>query len=130
MNIHKLLGIGVIVAVAGVSGTAFTATSTIDRSAVHQGSVAQGVSGITVSDVSYTFQPDSDTVTKITANAVQDLVADASILTVALNGTAPRPCTGEWVPASAEGAAAHTAITCDVSGGFANVTEVRFTASR
>ncbi|MEA3216864.1 MAG: hypothetical protein QOJ19_3020 [Acidimicrobiia bacterium] len=126
MSIRKLLGIGAIVAVAGVGAAAFTATSTIDQAAVHQGSVHQQVAGLTVSNVSYTFVPATDTVTQITANAVEDLVTDNSVLTVALNGTAPLPCTGALVTAEP----AHTVITCDIGSGVANVTDVRFTASR
>lgn len=131
MNVRKLLGIGAIVAVAGVGGTAFTAGSTIDKPNVHQGSVAQSVAGITITNVSYNYLPASDTVTSITANAAEDLVADQSVLTVEVNGGS-HDCAGAKVFADAPANTQfdHTAITCDLGAGVANVTNVRFIATR
>src|SRR3954467_14968598 len=65
MRKHGLLIGAVAAAGALVVGSALTASSTIYDPAVHVGSVAQSVSGVTINDVNYSYTPATDTTTAI-----------------------------------------------------------------
>ena len=67
MNINKRKSLAIL-AVAGVfaaSGSAFTATSTIDKAAKTVGATSQAISGVNVSNVSYTWDSATDTTTGV-----------------------------------------------------------------
>lgn len=118
-----LAAVGAVVA----GGSAFTATSTIDSSAVHVGSVAQSVSGATITNVAYTYTAATDTTTAISAKA-EELLAAGSVK-VSVNNGALQDCTVTVTDANSDGvddgAADFSDIACDITD-TANVTSVRF----
>lgn len=112
---------------AGTS--AFTATSTIDNSSVHVGSVAQSVSGATLTNVVHSYTPETDTTTAISAKAEELLSTADGVVQVSINGAALEPCTVTRTDANDngvdDGAMDFSDIACDIAD-TANVTSVRF----
>jgi hypothetical protein len=112
---------------AGTS--AFTATSTIDNSAVHVGSVAQSVSGATITNVVHSYTPESDTTTAISAKAEELLSTADGVVQVSINGGALEACTVTQTDAntngSDDGAMDYSDVSCDIAD-RTNVTSVRF----
>jgi hypothetical protein len=122
----------VAVAAAGTiagAGSAFTATSTIDDGAIHVGSVAQSVSGATITNVVHSYTPATDTTTAISAKAEELLSTAAGVVKVAINGGTLQPCTVLVTDADTigtdDGAGDYSDITCDITD-VADVTSVRF----
>lgn len=120
------LGAAGIIAAAG---SAFTATSTIDDSAINVGSVAQTVSGATITNVSHTYTASTDTTTAISAKAEQLLSTTAGVVKVSINDGTLQNCTvtvTDVAPLGTdEGAGDFSTIACDITD-VANVTSVRF----
>ncbi len=112
---------------AGTS--AFTATSTIDASAVHVGSVAQSVSGATITNVVHSYTPESDTTTAISAKAEELLSTAEGVVQVSINGGALEPCTVTQTDADTDGvddgATDFSDVACDIAD-TTNVTSIRF----
>ena len=115
--------------VIAAGASAFTATSTIDNAAVHVGSVAQSISGATITNVVYSYTPDTDTTTSISAKAEELLPTTAGVVQVSVNGGALEPCTVSPTDANTDGTDDGTTdysdITCDIAN-TTNVTNVRF----
>lgn len=112
-----------------LTGSAFTATSTIDDSAINVGSVAQTVSGASFTDVVHTYTAAADTTTAISAKAEQLLSTTAGVVTISVNGGAAEDCTitlTDVAPLGTdEGAGDFSSIACDITD-TANVTSLRF----
>jgi len=115
--------------VVAAAGSAFTATSTIDDSAINVGSVAQTVSGATITNVTHTYTAATDTTTAISAKAEELLSTTAGVVKVSINGGALENCTvtvTDVAPLGTdEGAGDFSNIACDIPD-TANVTSVRF----
>jgi hypothetical protein len=116
--------------VVAAAGSAFTATSTIDDSAINVGSVAQTVSGATITNVTHTYTAATDTTTAISAKAEQLLSTTAGVVKVSINDGALQNCTvtvTDVAPLGTdEGAGDFSDIACDITPDVANVTSVRF----
>jgi hypothetical protein len=119
-------------ATAGViaaGASAYTATSTIDNAAVHVGSVAQTVSGATITNVVHSYTPATDTTTAISAKAEELLPTTGGVVQVSINGGALKPCTVTQTDANTDGiddgAMDYSDITCD-NLDTVDVTSVRF----
>jgi hypothetical protein len=128
-NSSRLLLALAIAGVVAASGSAFTATSTIDDLAIHVGSVAQTVSGATITNVTHTYTAATDTTTALSAKAEQLLSTATGVVKVSINDGALETCTvtvtdvdGDGVD---DGAADFSDIACDITD-TANVTSVRF----
>lgn len=121
---------GAVVAGAlALSGSAFTATSTIDKAAINVGSVSQTVSGATFTNVVHTYTSATDTTTAIDAKAEQLLSTTAGVVTVSVNGGAAQACTvtrTDIAPIGTdEGAGDFSSIACNITD-TANVTSLAF----
>jgi hypothetical protein len=119
-------------ATAGViaaGASAYTATSTIDNAAVHVGSVAQSVSGATITNVVHSYTPATDTTTAISAKAEELLPETGDVVQVSINGGGLEPCTVSQTDAdtdgSDDGAMDYSDVTCDIAD-TVDVTSVRF----
>lgn len=114
---------GVILA----AGSAFTASSTIDDGAINVGSVAQSVSGATITNVVHTYTAATDTTTAISARAAQLLSMTAGVVTISINDGAAQACTVTQVDTTspADGTLDASDIACNITD-VANVTSVRF----
>ncbi|MCW2848436.1 MAG: hypothetical protein JWR90_2410 [Marmoricola sp.] len=123
-----LLALAAAGAIAG-GASAFTATSTIDNAAVHVGSVAQSVSGANITNVAYSYTPESDTTTAISAKAEELLPTKAGVVRVSINGDPLETCTVSQTDADQDGiddgATDFSDITCDIAD-TPGVTSVRF----
>lgn len=115
--------------VVAAAGSAFTATSTIDDPAINVGSVAQTVSGATITNVTHTYTAATDTTTTIAAKAEQLLSTTAGVVKVSINDGAVQNCTVAVTDVDLDsvddGATDYSDITCDITD-TANVTSVRF----
>lgn len=130
MKIRNGVLAGAIVAGAiALTGSAFTATSTIDDAAVHVGSVSQSVSGATFTNVVHTYTSATDTTTAVSAKAEQLLSTTAGVVTVSVNGGAAQSCTVTQTDVSPlgtdEGAGDFSSVACDITDA-ANVTSLAF----
>lgn len=118
-----------VAGVVGMSASAFTATSTIDDAAINVGSVAQSVSGATITNVAHAYTADSDTTTAISAKAEQVLSTATGVVKVSINGGASENCTVTVTDVDADGvddgATDYSDLSCDITD-TANVTSVRF----
>jgi hypothetical protein len=128
-NSSKLaLGLG-MAAVVAAGSSAFTASSTIDDAAVNVGSVAQSVSGATITNVVHAYTPETDTTTAISAKAEELLSETPGAVKVSINGGALEPCavsqTDEGAPGVDNGDTDFSNIVCDIVD-TVNVTSVRF----
>jgi hypothetical protein len=123
----KLLVAFAAAGTVAAAGSAFTATSTLDDSAINVGSVVQSVSGATITNVVHSYTADTDTTTAISAKAEQLLSANA--VKVSINGTALQDCTVAVTDVNTDGiddgATDFSNITCAITP-TANVTSVRF----
>ena len=111
------------------AGSAFTATSTIDDPAINVGSVAQSVSGATITNVVHSYTAATDTTTAISAKAEQLLSTSAGVVKISINDGALETCTvtlTDIAPLGTdEGADDFSTLNCDITD-TANVTSVRF----
>jgi hypothetical protein len=132
LDMHKSSKLIVALGAAGIiaaGASAFTATSTIDDAAVHVGSVAQSVSGATITNVVHSYTPSTDTTTAISAKAEELLSTAAGVVQISINGGAAQACTVAQTDANSDGAddgaTDYSDITCDIDDAT-NVTSVRF----
>lgn len=121
---------GAVVAGAlALTGSAFTATSTIDDAAVNVGSVSQTVSGATFTNVEHTYTSATDTTTAVSAKAEQLLSTTAGVVTISVNGGAAQSCTVTQTDVAPlgtdEGAGDFSDVACDITD-TANVTSLAF----
>lgn len=120
-----------LAAAGGVAaaGSAYTATSTIDDAAINVGSVAQSVSGATITNVVHSYTPDTDTTTAISAKAEELLSTAPGVVRVSINDGALQDCTVTLTDVAPlgtdEGATDYSDVACDITD-LANVTSVRF----
>jgi hypothetical protein len=128
-NSSKLMLAVTAAGAVAVGASAFTATSTIDDGAVHVGSVAQTVSGATITNVVHSYTPETDTTTAISAKAEELLSTKAGAVRVSINGGALGSCTVSQTDANEDGiddgAMDYSDITCDIAD-TAAVTSLRF----
>lgn len=125
---HKSTKFIVALGAAGVvaaAGSAFTATSTIDDPAINVGSVAQSVSGATITNVVHSYTAATDTTTSISAKAEQLLSTTAGVVKVSINDGALEDCTVTLTDVEPLGTDDYSTIACDITD-TANVTSVRF----
>jgi len=127
-NVSLFAAVGVAGLIAA-TGSAFTATSTIDRSAINVGSVAQSVSGATFTSVTHSYTGATDTTTAISAKAEELLSTAAGVVTVSVNSGAAQNCTVTLTDVAPlgvdDGAGDFSNVSCDITD-TANVTSVRF----
>jgi hypothetical protein len=128
-NSSKLtLGLG-MAAVVAAGSSAFTASSTIDDGAVNVGSVAQSVSGATITNVVHSYTPQTDTTTAISAKAEELLSTKEGVVRVSINGGALESCTVSQTDADEDGVDDGTMdysdVACDIAD-TSDVTSVRF----
>lgn len=133
MKLNRSLIAGAAVAGAlALTGSAFTATSTIDDGAVNVGSVSQSVSGATFTNVVHSYTSATDTTTALAAKAEQLLSTTAGVVQVSVNGGTPESCTvtvTDVAPLGVDGGADDFSdIACDIAD-VANVTSVAFTVN-
>lgn len=125
----RLVGALAVAGVVAASGSAFTATSTIDDAAINVGSVAQTVSGATITSVVHTYTASTDTTTAISAKAEQLLSTASGVVKVSINDGESQNCTVAVTDADLDGvddgAADYSDLACDITD-VANVTSVRF----
>jgi hypothetical protein len=129
MSNKRILGAFALAGLVAAGGSAFTATSTIDDSAINVGSVAQAVSGATITNVAHTYTPATDTTTAISAKAEQLLSTTAGVVKVSINDGELQNCTVTLTDVAPlgtdEGASDFSNIACDITD-ITNVTSVRF----
>src|SRR3954447_19971390 len=130
MRKHGLLIGAVAAAGALVVGSALTASSTIYDPAVHVGSVAQSVSGVTINDVNYSYTPATDTTTAIDVVAEELLDVRAGAMQVSVNGGGYQDCDAPVLTdvnsnSVDDGAQDFSDVHCDIVD-TPNVTSVRF----
>lgn len=115
--------------VVTAAGTAFTASSSIDDAAINVGSVAQTVSGATITNVSHTYTASSDTTTAISAKAEELLSTTAGVVKVSINDGAAENCTVTLTDVAPlgvdDGTGDYSSIACDITD-TVHVTSVRF----
>jgi len=87
----KFLGGIAVAAVVAAGGSAFTATSTIDHSTKHVGATSQAISGVDVTNVSYTWDAATDATSGVDFTIGEALTTNDT-LTVKL-GTDAGTCT-------------------------------------
>ena len=132
MNKRGIFSGALVAGALALAGSAFTATSTIDRAAIHVGSVSQTVSGATFTNVSHTYTSATDTTTAISAKAEQLLSTATGVVTLSVNGGSGQACTVTQTDVAPlgtdEGAGDFSSIACDITD-TANVTSVSFTVN-
>jgi hypothetical protein len=125
----KLVGAVAVAGLVAASGSAFTATSTLDDTAINVGSVAQTVSGATFTNVAHTYTAATDTTTALAAKAEQLLSTAAGVVTVHVNDGVAQNCTvmvTDVAPLGVDdGAGDFSDVDCDITD-VANVTSIRF----
>jgi hypothetical protein len=82
-----LFGAIAVAAAVAAAGSAFTATSTIDHASKHVGATSQSISGVAVTNVSYTWDSATDATSGVDFSIAAPLGTNDT-LTVSLNGTA------------------------------------------
>lgn len=126
---HKFAATLAVTAVVMAAGSAYTATSTIDDSAINVGSVTQSVSGATITNVVHNYTAATDTTTAISAKAEELLSTATGVVSIAVNGAAPQDCTVTHTDVAPlgtdDGVSDFSTIECDITD-VANVTDVRF----
>ncbi|MFC5730488.1 MULTISPECIES: hypothetical protein [Nocardioides] len=109
--------------------SAFTATSTVDDAAINVGSVAQTVSGATITNVAHTYTDSTDTTTAISAKAEQLLSTATGVVKVSINSGTAQNCTVTVTDLDLDGVddgvSDYSDLACDITD-VANVTNVRF----
>ena len=130
MKLNRSILVGAAVAgTFALTGAAYTATSTIDDSAINVGSVSQTVSGATITNVVHTYTASSDTTTAISAKAEELLSTAAGVVTLSVDGAAAEACTvtvTDVAPLGTdEGAGDFSSIACDIAD-TVNLTSLAF----
>src|SRR4051794_35644268 len=97
----KVVGAVAVAGIVAAGGSAFTATSTIDHSAKTVGATGQTISGVNVTNVSYTWDSSTDDTSGVDFTIGAPLGTNDT-LTVTLNG-APGSCTVSGTPATSVG---------------------------
>ena len=130
----KLLGAVAVAGLVATTGSAFTATSTIDAgdAAINVGSVSQSISGATVLDVSHAYTAGTDTTTSVTLKIDQWIDTTAGVVKVGINGGTPVDCAAATIVnggttttgGADEGTDDHSTVACNVN--TANVTSLQF----
>jgi hypothetical protein len=127
----KLFGALTISGLIAVAGSAFTATSTIDVASQHVGATSQSVSGVSVSNVSYSTDPATDVTSAVSFHVTEDLTA-ADTITATITGTTTEPAPGTsstTCTQTALGAGLGTDLACSFSTTLSNVTKLDIVAS-
>lgn len=120
----KLLGAVAVAGLVAAGGAAFTATSTIDEPNVHVGAVSQSITGVSVSNVDYTIDPDLDKTTSLTFHVDEDLaVTDKVVATITGDTVEPATCS------QFNNGAAGTDLQCTYVTGVVNVTKLDIVVS-
>ncbi|MFC5731613.1 hypothetical protein [Nocardioides vastitatis] len=126
----KIIAAATAAGFVAFGASAFTATSTLDDSAINVGSVAQTVSGATITNVAHTYTDSTDTTTAISAKAEQLLSTATGVVKVSINSGTAQNCTVTLTDVAPlgtdEGASDYSTLNCDITD-VANVTNVRFT---
>lgn len=126
---HGVIAGAVVAGALALTGSAFTATSTIDDAAVHVGSVSQTVSGATFTNVVHTYTSATDTTTAVSAKAEQLLSTTSGVVTISVNGGAAQSCTVTQTDVAPlgtdEGADDFSSVACNITD-VANVTSLAF----
>jgi hypothetical protein len=127
INRGTLAAVGVAGLIA-FTGSAFTATSTIDKSDMNVGSVAQSVAGVTVTNVDYAYVPATDTTTAVSATIAQLIDTTAGTVQISVNGKANESCAAAVhvdTTEPADGTNDVSTVSCDIAD-TVDVTSVRF----
>ena len=129
----KLFGALAISGLIAAAGSAFTANSTIDSPQKFVGATSQSISGVSVSNVSYTTDSASDVTSAVSFHVTQDL-ATADTITATITGTttdaSPVPGTSSATCThTTPGAGGGTDLSCTFSPTLSNVTKLDIVAS-
>lgn len=126
---HGVIAGAVVAGALALTGSAFTATSTIDDAAVNVGSASQTVSGATFTNVVHTYTSATDTTTAVSAKAEQLLSTTSGVVTLSVNGGAAQSCTVTQTDVAPlgtdEGAGDFSSVACNITD-TANVTSLAF----
>lgn len=117
-----------LVAVVALSGSAFTAESTLDDEAINVGSVAQSVSGATFTNVVHEYTAADDTTTALSGRTAELLSTEAGVVKVFLNASETADvngCTATPVDTNADTIDDASDVVCDIVD-TANLTAIRF----
>jgi hypothetical protein len=130
-NKRVLIGALGVAGVLGVTASAFTATSTIYDSAVNVGSVTQSQTGITVTDVDYTYDQATDETSAVIVTTSELLDDAAATMKVSVNGGGLQDCdaAAQTDPDNDnvdDGVTDFSVTTCTFGAAVANVTSVQF----
>lgn len=90
------------------------------------GSVAQTVSGATITNVVHSYTEATDTTTSISAKAEQLLSTTAGVVKVSINAGALEDCTVTLTDVTDEGAGDFSTIVCNIAD-TANTKELAWT---
>jgi hypothetical protein len=122
----KLITALSVAGLIGITGSAFTAASSIDQSTKIVGATSQTISGVHVSAVQYTVDNVTDTTTGVTFHVTEDLAANPAAVTATIgNGTTTQPDTTCTPTANVGGG---TDLACTFTG-LAGVTTLNIVAS-
>lgn len=129
MKINRGVIAGATVAAAlALTGSAFTATSTLDDQAINVGSVSQSVSGATFTNVAHAYTAATDTTTAISARAAELLSTEAGVVAIFLNGSSTADaagCTVTHVDTDADTVDDASDVACNITD-TVNLTALRF----
>src|SRR3954451_23187355 len=95
IRMRKSTKIATAIATAGIvaaGASAFTASSTIDNPTKHVGATGQTISGVSVTNVAYTWDSATDDTSGVSFHTAEVLGANDA-MSVSLNGTAADSCT-------------------------------------
>ncbi len=124
----KLLGAVAVAGLVAATGSAFTATSTIDDSAINVGSVTQSVSGATFTNVVHAYTASTDTTTSLSGRTAELLSTATGVVKVFLNESATADaagCTVTAVDTDADTVNDASDVTCNITD-TVNLTSIRF----
>lgn len=131
-NKRNILAGAVVAGLVAFGGSAFTAASTIDDEDINVGSVSQSVSGANFTEVTHTYDSDTDTTSAISAKAAELLSTDDGVVTISTNGGAPQACTVTWTDVNSDGldsgAQDFSSVACDITPLF-ELTSLQFTVN-
>ena len=121
----RFIGALAVAGIIAAAGSAFTATSNIDHGSQHVGAVSQSISGVNVTNVSYTVDSATDTTTGVSFHVAETLDAwDTVTATISGEGA---PATATCTPT--DGTPDGTDLACAFAPGVVAVTDLEIVSS-
>jgi len=94
----KIAGAIAAAGIAAAGASAFTASSTIDNANKHVGATAQSISGVHVSNVSYTWDSSTDETSGVAFHTEEQLASNDTMTVSLTNGSTGVSSTGDCTP--------------------------------